>query len=281
MSDPRDRDLDHLLGDDGGEFGALYRRLPRMEPPRRLDRSVLGEAVRAVHGRTPRGQRWIVGLGSAAGVVLAAGIAWHVGHDALRQSAQDTFRDAPQVVPVEPITGVARHKREPAIEAQNEAAPPPAASMPAPPLKKSEHPRAAAKPLPAPAPPLRAPASPAQPVPSAAPPAAFPADAAQREEKAQAAEAGAATGAAGTRSAPASDALDQAMSPRQRAGFAPAPSSSVELRRDLQLEPVDWLAHIRQLLHQGRRQQAIESLRLFHRAHPDWQLPDELRPLLD
>jgi Meckel syndrome type 1 protein len=153
--------------------------------------------------------------------------------------------------------------------------------MPAPPLKKSEHPRAAAKPLSAPVPPLRAPASPAQPVPSAAPPAAFPADAAQREEKAQAAEAEAATGAAAAPHAPASDALDQAMSPRQRAGFAPAPSSSVELRRDLQLEPVDWLAHIRQLLHQGRRQQAIESLRLFHRAHPDWQLPDELRPLLD
>lgn len=276
MSDPRDRDLDRLLGDDGGEFGALYRRLPRMEPPRRLDRSVLGDAARSVHGRTPRGPRWIVGLGSAAGVVLAAGIAWHVGHDALRRPAQDTFRDAPQVVPVEPITGVVRH-REPTSEAQNEAAPPPAASMPAPPLKNSEHPRAAGKPLPAP--PSRAPASPAQPTPSAAPPAAFPADAAQHEEKAQAA--GAATGAAAAQRAPASDALDQAMSPRQRSGFAPAPSGSVELRRDLQLEPVDWLAHIRQLLHQGRRQQAIESLRLFHRAHPDWQLPDELRPLLD
>jgi hypothetical protein len=83
-----DRELERLLADDGGELGALYRRLPKAEPPRRLDRSILGEAARAVHGYTPRRQRWLFGLGSAAGVVLAAGLAWHVGQDALRQETQ-------------------------------------------------------------------------------------------------------------------------------------------------------------------------------------------------
>ncbi len=53
-----------------------------------------------------------------------------------------------------------------------------------------------------------------------------------------------------------------------RGSGAPAPSSSAELRRDMQLAPDAWLAHIRHLLRQGRRQQAIESLRLFRNAHP-------------
>ena len=59
MSLPRDpdHDLDRLLADDGGELTALYRRLPKAEPPRRLDRSVLGEAARAVRGYTPRRQQ--------------------------------------------------------------------------------------------------------------------------------------------------------------------------------------------------------------------------------
>ena len=59
------------------------------------------------------------------------------------------------------------------------------------------------------------------------------------------------------------------------------PSGSVELRRDMQLAPQDWLSHVRQLKRQGRSQQAMESLRLFVRAHPDWTIPDDLRPLLD
>jgi hypothetical protein len=60
-----------------------------------------------------------------------------------------------------------------------------------------------------------------------------------------------------------------------------APTTSVELRRDMQLAPEDWLAHIEQLLHQGRRQQALESLQLFRRMHPDWKISRELRALGD
>ena len=76
------RDPDDLLREGGGETGDLYRRLPRYDPPRRLDRAVLNEAARAVHsGKPPRRQRWIVGIGSAAGLVLAAGLAWRIGHE--------------------------------------------------------------------------------------------------------------------------------------------------------------------------------------------------------
>lgn len=287
MTMPRDRehDLERLLGDDGGEFSMLYRRLPRDEPPRRLDRAVLGEAARAVRGQTPRRHRWLVGLGSAAGVVLAAGIAWHVGQDALREQSQDTGR----FVPVEPITESASRKHAPAaaVETQEAAAPPAPAAMPARIPAKPATPAVAHRPVAKAAPPARvrpaaAPPAPAIPV---QPPVAFPAEPTQRQEVPQTTtpQAGVAAGSveSAAQSAHASDALDQEMSPRLRAGAPPAPSSSVELRRDTQLAPDEWLAHIQQLLDQGRRQQALESLRLFRSAHPERPLPDALQALLE
>jgi hypothetical protein len=61
------------------ELAALYRQLPRVEPDAALDARVLAEADRAV-GRPARRrpQPWLVGLGSAAALVLVAGIAWHM-----------------------------------------------------------------------------------------------------------------------------------------------------------------------------------------------------------
>jgi len=290
MSLPRDpdHDLDRLLADDGGELTALYRRLPKAEPPRRLDRSVLGEAARAVRGYTPRRQRWLLGVGSAAGIVLAAGIAWHVGQDAVRREAQGEMpvQSAPTApsrnqnyVPVLPLSEPAAKHAPPMAQdavgaAAPAAAPPPAAAKPVP--RKAE---ARAKDV---APPVAQPATP----PAAPPPAA--AAAAPAAEafpvQAQRQDAEAATGAARAGAAAESDLMakerldDKAL--RTRAAPTP-PSSSVELRRDMQLAPEDWLAHVRQLLHQGRRQQAIESLRLFRNAHPRHPLPDELRALLD
>ena len=77
MNTRNDRDLDELLSDDAGRIGATYRKLSKVEPPRRLDRNVLAEASRAVLGR-PRSSLWLLGIGTAAGVLLAAGIAWRV-----------------------------------------------------------------------------------------------------------------------------------------------------------------------------------------------------------
>jgi hypothetical protein len=263
----QDRDLERLLADDGGELGALYRRLPRAEPPRRLDRSVLGEAARAVHGYTPRRQRWLFGIGSAAGVVLAAGLAWHVGQDALRRenelpspAATVPATTRPTFVPVAPISESARQRARAEAQTLQEQAPAAAAPAPKPaPLRKAEDKRKAATPLVRPPPPPP-PAPPPPAAATAAPTAeAFPADA-EREQDAAGAD---------------------KVEPRRRANAAPAPSTSVELRRDMQLDPDTWLAHIEQLLRQGRRQQAIDSLRLFRNAHPRHALPDRLRALLD
>lgn len=282
-----DDDLERLLADDGGELGALYRRLPRAEPPRRLDRSVLGEATRAVHGSRPRGPRWLVGFGSAAGLVLAAGIAWHVGHEGLRESTTAPRNDNPAWVPVTPLDESAVHRAHHApAAAETEASP---ATVPV------EAAPAAAPPA-APTPPLRKPASPApardamkarEPVaspPPPAPPVAAPAPAAS-DTSAPSPTGGAAQSMQSKTESAATDAeraasKEAAPSQRARRGW-PSSWSSVELRRDTQLAPDAWLAHIRQLLREGRRQQAIESLQLFRRAHPDRVLPQELQDLAD
>lgn len=292
MNAPRDRDLERLLADDGGDLTALYRRLPKAEPPRRLDRSVLGAAARATHGHTPRRQRWMVGFGSAAGIVLAAGVAWHVGQDALRREqglsvpaaappAAEVAR--PTYVPVAPISEPAHRRQDHGAPLQPSAAVAPAdvtaaPSKPAPsPPKREVRAKAAAKP-----PALReeaAPPAPPPPPPAAAAPEPQPFQSIEAEQPSAGAAGNAdahlGVGAAsGTPAAPARDAA------RRRATAAPSPSGSVELRRDLQLDPETWLAHIEELLHKGRRQQAIESLRLFRVAHPQHPLPDELRALL-
>ena len=110
MSTRNDRDLDDLLSDDAGRIGASYRKLGKLEPPRRLDRNVLAEASRAVHGR-PRASRWLLGVGTAAGVLLAGGIAWRVNLDMVQQretapmSAPAVETAPSDVIRVEPRAG--------------------------------------------------------------------------------------------------------------------------------------------------------------------------------
>lgn len=300
MSTRRDPpDVDDLLREDGGEIGNLYRRLPRYEPPRRLDRAVLGEAARAVHsGKPPRRQRWMVGIGSAAGLVLAAGIAWRIGHDAMNQqdaAAVGAQRQAPIVVPVEPVSEPARKREAPKQDAvQEEIAPaaPPAsmaksvgemdrnAAKDESKTRSQDKLKAPAKVVPKPAARAAAPPVPAAtPPPPEAAPQAFPEAGRERNETGSPAASSDQAAALGGATAPAEK---RAAADAELAQPAAAPlSSSVELRRDLQLAPEDWLSHIHQLLRQGRRQQATESLRLFRRAHPDWSIPDDLRPLLD
>jgi hypothetical protein len=62
---------------------------------------------------------------------------------------------------------------------------------------------------------------------------------------------------------------------------APSPNSSVKLRQNMHLPPQDWLAEILRLKREGRRQEAIENLRLFRRMHPDWKLSAELSQLAE
>jgi hypothetical protein len=282
------RDPDDLLRDGGGEIGDLYRRLPRYEPPRRLDRAVLNEAARAVlSGKPPRRQRWIIGVGSAAGLVLAAGLAWRIGHEPTGQNAPVAPTAAPIVVPVQPIDESSRAKRE--AHARGEAAPAEESPRSEPPqaagavsnrqdqLKAVRKQRAESKPA---SPPMQneAPPPAAAAVPTPKPFSASEQDLDQPKdvEKAGAASAGSAA------QTPSAASADKRAATNVRGRASPTlPSSSIELQRDMQLAPPEWLAHVRDLMQQGRRQQATESLRLFVRTHPEHRVPADLRELLE
>ncbi|MGF6709466.1 hypothetical protein QFZ41_000430 [Luteibacter sp. W1I16] len=81
---PHDDDLP-----DERELAALYARLPKTEPDPALDAAVLAHADRAVPARRRRAH-WPVALGSAAVLVLAAGLAWQ-----LRDSRPDVTATRP------------------------------------------------------------------------------------------------------------------------------------------------------------------------------------------
>lgn len=308
-----EQDLERLLDEDGGEFGAIYRRLSRPEPPRRLDRSVLAHAARAVHGgRAPRAQRWALAMGSVTGVVLAAGIAWQVGQHMQDQESvpegSRTMQDS-RVVPVEAITeprvrraakkDLIMRDSEPAIELREEASIPAAPPTPAQPPPMSPP---AARSQPAAAPRSNQPASGADasgssgalgksvmqeanpaPRPQAVP-EAFPttaeavsSDSAIRATPERAAADMPAT-AAGKRSA-----AQPSIEAEASAASAPVPDAAVtaddSLDRNMRLEPEAWLREIERLAETGQRPLAIRNLRLFRTRYPDWPLPPGLRML--
>ena len=285
MSTRRDpeQDLQQLLNADRGDLGHIYDKLARAEPPPRLDRIVLGEAARAIRSqRQPRAQRWLVGFGSAAGIVLAAGIAWQVGQQMQRQDAADTSSDsARSVIPVQPISAPAEVERE-AVYAQPSAESVAAPQAAAPAKQESAPMRARQeKPRPAPPPAPPAPASPPVPMPELAKPKADTAQPAAAEPF-PAAEESAASAAGGILREQADMAAEPAAvveEKRASAAKAPAPSASMRLHRNIQLDPEAWLGEIIRLEEQGRHQEAIENLRLFRRKYPDHALPDALRNL--
>jgi hypothetical protein len=296
MNKHPDQDLERLLEADAGEFGAIYRRLSRPEPPRRLDRVVIANAARAVHGgRAPRAQRWLLGFGSAAGIVLAAGIAWQVGRQIDSQEAQPRQNQSSRtVIPVVPINEPARVRSSEPAQAdvailEKEA---PQAAMESKQEIVAPARRKAASPPPAPAvapaapppPPVEAsmPELEAAPVPSMNDEAEpFPAAKDSALEQPSATAAGALKQDESVQRAAGNASSMRAPKPVAEQSRAPSPSSSVKLRQNMHLPAQEWLAEIMRLKREGRRQEAIDNLRLFRRMHPDWELSAELRQLAE
>lgn len=305
--DRSERDLERLLDADRGEFGPLYDRLSRAEPPRRLDRAVIAEATRAAHGPRSHGsQRWMLGIGSVAGVVLAAGIAWQVGREFESRDAVPVTapvgRSAPQVVPVQPISPSAPSMAEESpAEAgtigENEAKDFVVTGSRVRPEQAAKPTRAAPRAaVPPPPPPAAAkaeaeafPQAPAEPMPlleqrvleqPALEQSSTEHDTgSERLRKSRAERADAVEDRSDPSSAAGNSAAQAPIESAPRSISAPAPSTSTRLRRNMQLEPQAWLAEIAQLRDQGRTQEVMENIRLFRRMHPDWPLSDELRRL--
>jgi len=85
-----EREFEAFMNEEDSRLAALYRKLPQAEPDAKLDAAVRSMAHRALNPQlvaAPRGQsqrlraRWLPVFGAAAGIVLAAGIAWRVETD--------------------------------------------------------------------------------------------------------------------------------------------------------------------------------------------------------
>ncbi|MBU6248946.1 MAG: hypothetical protein KGN77_14435 [Xanthomonadaceae bacterium] len=241
---------DDDLPDEAG-LRALYGRLPPSEPAPALDATILQAAMQAVCAEASptlarRRPRWPIALGTAATLVLAAGIAWR-----MREGPA-----SPPVAPVSEVTAAADAARLDKADGASEAgaAAPRMRGMtagkggvdaghlaPAPALRAKAGTTAVERMLSVPL---------AAPVASAPPPP------------------------------PAPPAPPEPMAPAQFAEPAAAPAPTLLHRQEAQALSTELKA-IRALYAQGQTGVADRRLRAFHRAHPDHPLPDDLRRHLD
>ena len=288
------------------EERALAARLARLgphgEPSPSLDARVLAAAhaahaaatARTAHAHGWRRARWPVGVGVAASVVLAAGIAWQMRPLPAPQFPAGTMapNDAAMTAGAERADAVAR----PGDASMPASAPAPAPSRmgSGPPMQEiaaaaapvddaaatasspaATHDavttKALAPPMPSPEPPVVFDAP--SPVDVAAPPPAPPAPPAPAPV-AQARQASAARAAS-------ESAQTQAAQPVFDAGDADAPEGDVPPATAASPQVRDaWLARIRELAATGRTEEARASLAEFRRRYPAYAIPADLHPLL-
>jgi hypothetical protein len=136
-NDKTERELEAFLSEDDSRVAGLYRKLPQPEPDAKIDAAVLSMAQRALNPELvavprrrigPQRARWLPALGTAAGLVLAAGVAMKLGPQMWGESnpSTPTAASSDTVIQVRPLD-------EPA------APPPPPPASPAPPSALAGH----------------------------------------------------------------------------------------------------------------------------------------------
>ena len=329
-TDPHATD-DRLPGE--AELAALYRQLPQNEPGPALDAAVLQAAAQALgssknklsterrRGRRERGDRvharhaplrdsgsaglqtgprsrvphWALALGSAASLVLVAGLAWQMRGMPSADTSASAQRAALTPRPVSGDTAIATAKSD-------QPAPPPEATKPQPqraaiaPASIDE----AAEPAPMTSrqmgnmtPP--APLPPGMKVLSGRAPFVLTerqttaADAAQRTAAREAVIQKRAASVA--KQSAADHALTTGLTAAALQQAAPAPSAALAESASNDSTPAAYpanpadspeqeLVKIQQLVQQQRGAEASKRLQAFHQAHPQWKLPTDLRALL-
>lgn len=228
-----DHELERLLAGEETATAALYRRLPAAEPDAALDAAVLAMAHRAVnpHLRAAplararaRPHPWWLALGSAAGLVLAAGIAWQLRATIEQNSREGALRGA--VAPASEGRVEVQARDEPTRRADNAVpAAPTSAAAPAD-AAADVRPQASAAPAGATAQ-AAVPGARAEPPPAASAPAPARADRSRRAEQPGVTEYTLPSGAAG----PAPRPLPAAPAPPGAAAPAAAPPAEVGLSK--------------------------------------------------
>jgi hypothetical protein len=330
---------EHLPGE--AELAALYRQLPQNEPSAALDAAVLHAAAQAVtageqplierrrssrepgdwvhpkpvsavgpnqagpstasHGRRKAGSRWLIALSSAATLVLAAGLAWHMrgmpsttttdgatGDRAAVNSPVEVASHAavaappPPAAPAQLVTAqaadplaepVATSPQTPRMASAKTIATKRHHATPSPPVEEVSETAAAAPP------PVTEMSRATQPVAqdnSIATPVAA-ANQAGRNEVAAAPM----SMPAPAPPAPAPPPVEMSASAVAPAPFPAAPAPAIQaIEKPTAMNPGDTpaqeLGKIQQLFAQGHDDEARQRLAAFHHAHPQWELPAEL-----
>lgn len=295
------RELDETLPGEA-ELAALYRQLPQHEPGPALDAAVLRAAAQALETdgtraavpverrKAPRERgdwvhpkpaavapaasagatrkprlRWLLGLGSAAALVLAAGLAWRMHESPRSESAPVASGSvAPAQAEVVAAASNAPAPPAPAVAPPEQAAPPPLAAVP--PASMATRPRRTVADKQA----------------STAAREEQLADATRRaaaDANAQAASKAAAK-AARPAAAEAEAAAGAPYMQQATMAAAPAPPAAADTAANASDTPAQELDKIRQLFAQGHDDQAQQRLAAFRHTHPQWELPPELQAKL-
>lgn len=336
-TDPPTTD-DQLPGE--AELAALYRQLPQREPGPVLDAAVLKAAAQALDGSNkpdaverhpslpergawaqskhpPRREirstgpqagtrrrvpRWVMALGSAASLVLVAGVAWHMRGMPLADKPAPAERAAPAQPQASEDTTIAAKKLDAPAAPPEAAKPVPLRAMAAPvTVDKADAPPAMtgrqlgnmtpAAPLP---PGMKVRSGTAPFILTERPTTA--ADVAQRkatreaviQRHAASVAKQSATSNVTMTALTASSLLESPAAPSAppAASASPAPLAEVAPNDDSDMvvnladTPEQELAKIQQLVQQQRTIAAKQRLQVFHRAHRQWKLPADLRSLL-
>jgi hypothetical protein len=260
----------------------------------------LSDPSRASHGRRKTGSRWLIALSSAATLVLAAGLAWHM-------------RGMPSTVATPDAASYQAAVNSPAEVAPAAAAPPPPAApaqlvtaqatdhLAEPVATLQQTPRMASAKTTAM---KRHPATPFPPVEEASETAA--AAPSPMREMTRAVQPVAEDYSSATPVAAANHAGRSEVSAAPMPMPAPAPPPQVEMSASVAAPmpapaapappmpvsaapaiekptavnpgdtPIQELGKIQQLFTQGHDDEARQRLNAFHRAHPQWELPAEL-----
>ena len=123
-NDQFEREFEQFLAGGESRLAALYRKLPQAQPDAKLDAAVQAMAHRALNPQlvaTPRATdarrrrrgRWMTALGAAAGVVLAAGIAYKLGPST--RGERDYTAPANEVISVRPLDAPAGVQEAPPL----------------------------------------------------------------------------------------------------------------------------------------------------------------------
>jgi hypothetical protein len=74
---------------------------------------------------------------------------------------------------------------------------------------------------------------------------------------------------------------DAAAAPQEQEKFSETRQTpySAELMRNSRLYPESWVAAIQRLVQEGRRDEALQNLQLFHKKYPNYRLPSDLKQL--